>query len=87
MHTLNPRKVGMVTGVFFGGLHFVWSLVILVGWAQPLLNFFLMLHMLQPLLVVDSYSVSMMLALVLVTTILGYFIGYLYAIIWNRLYK
>ena len=87
MHTLNARKVGMVTGIFFGGLHLVWSLVILVGWAQPLLNFFLMLHMLQPLLVVDSYSISMMLALVLVTTILGYFIGYLYAIIWNRLYK
>ncbi len=87
MHTLNPRKVGAVTGVFIGGLHFVWSLIVLLGWAQPLLNFFLMLHMLKPLFVVDSYSVSMMLALVLVTAILGYFLGYLYAIVWNRLYK
>jgi hypothetical protein len=34
----NPNKVGLVIGVLIGGWHFVWSLLVLIGCAQPILD-------------------------------------------------
>jgi hypothetical protein len=87
MFTFNPHKTGLVTGVFIGGLHLMWALLVLFGWAQPLINFIFTLHMLKPLIVVDEFSFVLTLGLVLLTTVIGYLLGYLSAFIWNRLYK
>jgi nucleotide-binding universal stress UspA family protein len=35
----NPNKVGLVIGALIGGWHFVWSLLVLIGWAQPIIDF------------------------------------------------
>jgi hypothetical protein len=35
----NPNKVRHVIGAFIGGRHFLWSLLVLLGWAQPILDF------------------------------------------------
>lgn len=87
MYRFDPHKAGLVTGVFLGGFHLCWALLVFLGWAQPLLNFIFMLHMLKPLFVVDSFSLTLTLGLVLVTSIIGYLLGYISAIVWNRFYK
>lgn len=87
MYTYNPHKAGIVTGIFVGGLHLGWALLVYFGYAQSLLNFVFTLHMLRPLFVVDGFSAILALSLVLVTAILGYLFGYLYIVIWNRLHK
>lgn len=87
MYNFNPHKTGLVTGVFLGSFHLFWALLILLGWAQSLLNFIFMLHMIKPVYVVDNFSIVMTLGLVLMTSIIGYLAGYFSAVVWNRLYK
>jgi hypothetical protein len=87
MH-LNKNKVGMVLGTLVGGLHVVWSVLVAFGWAQPLVNLILKLHMIRPtLLIVDAFDFGTAIALVLVTSIVGYVVGYAFASIWNYLHK
>lgn len=87
MYIFNPHKTGLVTGVFVGGIHLGWSLLVFLGWAQPLINFIFRLHMLKPLFVVDDFSFVLSLGLILFTSVIGYLLGYLSATVWNRLYK
>jgi hypothetical protein len=35
----NPSKVGLVIGALIGGWHVVWALLVLIGRAQPILDF------------------------------------------------
>jgi hypothetical protein len=35
----NPNKVGLVVAALIGGWHVLWSLLVLLGWAQPILDF------------------------------------------------
>ena len=35
----NPNKVGLVIAALIVGWHVVWSLLVLIGWAQPILRF------------------------------------------------
>lgn len=87
MHFIDPRKTGLSFGVFLGGLHLVWSLLVLTGLAQQYLDFIFTLHMLKPVMIVDDFNLVLTIALVLVTGILGYLMGYCFAAIWNRLHK
>jgi hypothetical protein len=38
---VNPNKIGLVIGALLGGWHLIWSLVVLIGWAQPIIDFIL----------------------------------------------
>lgn len=87
MHNINPNKVGFAFAILLGSLHFIWSVLVFFGIAQALLDFIFRLHMLAPVMTVDSFSVTLAFALILVTAIIGYFIGYLFAIIWNRMHS
>jgi hypothetical protein len=35
----NPHKVGLVIGAPIGGWHLVWSPLVLLGWAQPFIDY------------------------------------------------
>jgi hypothetical protein len=35
----NPNKFGLVIGALFVGWHLLWSLLVLAGWAQSILDF------------------------------------------------
>ena len=87
MHTINPNKAGLAFATLLGSLHFIWAALVFFGIAQALIDFIFQLHMLAPVMIVDSFSLTLTFALVLVTAIIGYFIGYLFAIIWNRLHS
>ena len=87
MHNIEPHKTGLALGALVGGFHLVWALLVLFGWAQAILNFIFMLHMLRPVMVVDGFSAMLAISLVLVTSIIGYFMGYFFAVVWNRLHR
>lgn len=87
MHNINPNKAGFAFATLLGGFHFIWSILVLFGVAQSLLDFIFQLHMLKPLMIVTGFSVTLALGLVLVTATLGYFVGYFFALIWNRLHS
>ena len=37
--TISAHTLGLALATFIGGWHLVWSLLVLLGWAQPLIDF------------------------------------------------
>ena len=83
----NPNKIGLVIGVLTGGWHLFWSLLVVIGWAQPLLDFIFWAHMIKPVYLVKPFDLTAALALILITSVIGYIFGFLGAVIWNRLHR
>ena len=80
---LAPNKVGLALGAFLGLWHLLWSVLVVVGLAQPLLNMIFTLHMIQPPYIVQPFSLTMAISLIIVTAVIGYIFGYVIAMIWN----
>jgi hypothetical protein len=80
---VSPHKLGLVLATFVGGWHIVWSLLVLLGWAQPLLDFVFWLHFISPTHQVGAFVPWRAMALVAVTTAVGYVLGCALGVIWN----
>lgn len=87
MNHINPNKSGSALGALVGGLHFVWSVFVALGWAQPIIDFAFMLHMVKPVFVVEPFSLTRAVALIAVTAVIGYVVGSLFARVWNHLHR
>jgi hypothetical protein len=85
MNHINKNKAGLTLGTTIGGLHLVWSLLIAIGLAQPLVDFVLKIHMVKPMYIVDSFNAGSALLLIVITAIIGYIVGYTFASIWNKI--
>lgn len=85
-HYIDPAKTALTMGAFVGGLHLVWSILIALGWAQALVDFKLWVHMINVPIVVKSFELSTAVTLVVVTSIVGYIVGHVFARIWNRMH-
>ncbi len=83
----NPNKVGLVFGVLLGGWHLVWSLLVLSGLAQSLYDFILWAHMIHVQITIGPFDMAAFLTLIVMTTIVGYIIGYSAALVWNRVHN
>ncbi len=86
-HHLNPTKAALTIGLFIGGAHLVWSLLVALGWAQPLVDFVLWMHMVNMPYVVKPFDIGAATTLIIVTTIVGYILGFIFARIWNRMHR
>ena len=84
---LNAHKAGLALGGLFGAAHFAWSLVVLLGVGQALLDFIFRLHMIPPVYTVGPFDVVMSASLIVVTAVIGYAVGYVFALIWNRVHN
>jgi hypothetical protein len=84
---VNPNKVGLVIGALIGGWHVIWSALVLLHWAQPILDFIFWAHMIRPVYIVKSFDPAAAITLIIITAALGYILGFLGAIIWNRLHR
>lgn len=87
MKELFEGKVALSLGIFLGGLHLVWSLLILFGLAQPLLDFIFWAHMLTTPYRVTGFSLTQAIILILITFAVGYVAGWVFAKVWNTLRK
>ncbi len=83
----NPNKVGLVIGALIGGWHLLWIILILLGWAQPILDFIFWAHMIRPVYVVKPFDSGAAATLIIVTVALGYIFGFAGGVIWNRLHR
>jgi hypothetical protein len=83
----NPNEVGLVIGALIGGWHFVWSLLLVIGWAQPIIDLIFGAHMIKPVYFVKPFDAVAAAALIVITAVIGYVFGFLGAIIWNRLHR
>ena len=82
---INKQKLGLVFGTFLGGWHFVWSLLVLSGIAQPLMNLIFRLHFLEPPYTIAPFNFGVAATLILVTAMTGYVLGWVLAAISNWL--
>lgn len=84
---INQHKVGLVLGSFFGLAHAVWSVLVAIGLAQPLLDFIFNLHMMDNPMHVQAFDITRSLLLIVITTVIGYVGGYVITWLWNYYHK
>lgn len=83
----HPKKVGLVFGVLLGGLHVVWSLLVLLGFAQTLLDFGLWAHMVHVTITIGPFDITAFSVLIVVACVVGYIMGYVGALVWNHMHR
>ncbi|HLW35165.1 MAG TPA: hypothetical protein VKS98_05855 [Chthoniobacterales bacterium] len=83
----NPHKVGFVIGALIGGWHVLWALLVLIGWAQPIIDFIFWAHMIEPIYRIKAFDSKAAVTLIAVTAAIGYVSGFIGAFIWNRLHR
>ncbi len=84
---LNESKTALTLGLLFGGGHLTWSVLMLLGLAQALLDFIFWAHMVSNPFQVTGFSLNQALILVVVTFGVGYMTGWIFAWVWNKLHK
>jgi hypothetical protein len=83
----NPTKTGLTLGALICVWHILWSLLVLFGWAQPILTFVFWAHMIQPIYVVQGFNPAAAGTLIAITFVSGFFFGWVGALIWNGLQR
>ena len=85
---MNAHKSGIVGATMLGGLHVLWSVFVLLGWAQGLVNFSSWAHMLKTAPVhVGSFDGTAAVTVIVVAAGIGYCIGYAFAVVHNKVYR
>lgn len=87
MKELNPQKVALTFGLLIGGGHVLWSILIVLGLAQPLLNFIFWAHMLTVPSQVTEFTLMQAGTLIVVTFAVGYSVGFIFASVWNKMHR
>jgi hypothetical protein len=87
MGTINPGRAGLVLGALIGGWHLLWSILVLLRWAQLLIDFIFWIHFIKPVYVVEEFSLGRAAILIIVTAAVGYVVGFCFAHLWNRIHK
>ena len=87
MNHLNPIKTGLALGGLVGGIHLVWSLLVVLNWAQWLVNFSQWAHMISVPVVVKSFDLTAAITVIVVAAVVGYVVGYAFARIWNQVHR
>ena len=84
---MSVGKTGIVLGAVIGGWHVVWSMLVAIGWAQPVIDFVFWMHFIKPVYVIEPFEIGRAAILLIVTTVVGVLVGSIFASIWNALHK
>ncbi len=84
--SLHPHRAGLAVGGLLGFGHLIWSLLVAFDLAQPFLDLVFRLHMIQPPYTVMPFSLTMAVGLILLTSVVGYGIGSVLALIWRSIF-
>jgi hypothetical protein len=85
MRHIHPFKAGVSVGAVVGLWHLVWAGLVAAGWAKPILDFVLRLHMIRFDFEIAPFALGTAAALVALTFAIGFVFGVVFAAIWNRL--
>lgn len=83
---ISKNKLGVVVGSACGLWHLTWALLVATGTAQWLMDWTFRLHFIQPVYAITAFRAELALALIVVTSVLGFAIGWVAAGIWNWLH-
>ena len=86
MRAINPVKAGIAFGLVLGLWHLSWALLVAIGSAQPVIDFILRLHFIEPFLQLQPFDVTTAVMLVAITTLIGFVPGAVLALAWNALH-
>ena len=81
---MNKHKVGLTVSIFAGVAHLGWSVLVMLGLAQPLYNWVHGLHAIESSAVVGSMGVGGLITLVVSAMVVGYAAGWLFTAVWNK---
>lgn len=87
MSTIRPHVLGLALAGMMGLFHSAWAVLVLVGLAQPLLDFVFCLHMILPVYVISEFSPLTAVELILFTSLVGYVMGWILGDLWNRVIR
>ena len=83
----NVSKAGLIGAIMLGGMHVLWSTLVLLGWAQPLINFSMWAHMIERGVIVKPFEATAALTVIVVASGIGYCVGYMLSTVWNKVHK
>jgi len=86
MVTIRPDRTALILAILLGSWHLVWALLVAAGWAQPLIDFIFWIHFIQPVYAIQKFNIGIALLLVGITAAIGYVIGWIFAVLWNKLH-
>ena len=87
MGPISPNKAGLVFGSLAGAWHLLWSVLVLVGWAQSVIDFIFWIHFIKPVYVIGPFNAGIALILVITTAAIGYGIGLVAGVLWNGIHS
>ena len=79
------NRAGLILALLVGGLHLLWSLLVMSGFAQPFVDFVFWLHSIRPVYVIEPFEPIRAAALIAYAAVAGYVIGAAFAFLWNRI--
>ena len=84
---IDKNKVGMSLALLSGAIHAFWSLLVAIGWAKPAADFIHGLHFVHVEYSLLDFNFWRAALLVLVASLIGYAVGWMFGHFWNRVHK
>lgn len=84
---ISKNKLGVVVGSALGAWHLGWALLVAFGIAQWLIDWTFRLHFIEPVWVITGFRPGLAIALIVLTSVLGFVTGWVAAGIWNWLHS
>ena len=82
---IDRHKCGSAFGILLGTFHLIWAWLVLTGIAQTVMNWIFRLHFIEPPYTVLPFNLGVAVALIVITTMIGYVAGWTLAAMWNWL--
>ena len=84
---INRSKFALTFGIFGALIHLVWSVLVALGLAQPVMNFVYGMHFMANPYMVAPFSIGTAVGLIALGFVVPYIISSVFATIWNKVHK
>jgi hypothetical protein len=83
MKHLCKNSLGLVVGTIFGVIHLLWAVAVAAKIAKPMMDWVLSMHFVNFPYVIAEFELAKAAMLVVMTFVVGYVVGWLFAAVWN----
>ncbi len=84
---IGKNRTGLAFGFFAGFLHIIWSVLVYLGLAKIILNFFLVIHFVSVPFTVLDFNLTRAVILIIAISASGYIFGWIFAFFWNFFHR